>query len=87
MDKAADLLRTARAENPRVYFFHIYLAGALGLRGDIDEARAALTESISTFRSQRSTSLTRWRAAQLPWIDNPAFVALRAQRLTLAFAT
>jgi TolB-like protein/DNA-binding winged helix-turn-helix (wHTH) protein/Tfp pilus assembly protein PilF len=78
MDKAADLLRRARAENPRVYFFHIYLAGALGLRGDIDEARAALTESIQL--KPEVNSLTRWRAAQ-PWIDNPAFVALRGSTI------
>ena len=26
LDKAADLLRQARAENPRVYFFQLYLA-------------------------------------------------------------
>jgi TolB-like protein/DNA-binding winged helix-turn-helix (wHTH) protein/Tfp pilus assembly protein PilF len=78
VDKAADLLRRARVENPRVYFFQIYLAGALGLRGDIDEARAALTEAIRL--KPEVNSLVRWRAAQ-PWIDNPAFAALRANTI------
>ena len=78
LDKAADLLRQARAENPRVYFFQLYLAGALGLRGDIDEARAALTEAIRL--KPEVTSLSRWKAAQ-PWIDNPAFAALRDSTL------
>ena len=78
LDKATDLLRKARAENPRVYFFQIYLAGALGLRGDIDEARAALMEAIRL--KPEVNSLSRWKVAQ-PWIENPAFVALRDKTL------
>jgi adenylate cyclase len=78
LDKAADLLRQARAENPRVYFFQLYLAGALGLRGDIDEARAALTEALRL--KPEVNSLSQWKVAQ-PWIDNPAFVALRDSTL------
>jgi TolB-like protein/DNA-binding winged helix-turn-helix (wHTH) protein/Tfp pilus assembly protein PilF len=78
LDKAADLLRQARAENPRVYFFHLYLAGALGLSGDIGEARAALTEAIRL--KPEVNSLSRWKVAQ-PWIDNSAFAALRNSTL------
>ena len=74
VDKAADLLRKARAENPRIYFFQIYLAGVLGLRGELDEARAALAEAIRL--NPAVGSLTRWTAAQ-PWIGNPALMALR----------
>jgi adenylate cyclase len=77
-DEAADLLLRTRAENPRVYFFHIYLAGALGLRGDIDEARAALADAIRL--KPEVTSLTRWSAVQ-PWVGNPALMALRANTL------
>ncbi len=74
LDMATDLLRKARAENPRVFFFHLYLAAALGVRGDVDEARAALAEAIQL--KPAVNSLAQWSAIQ-PWIGNPAFAALR----------
>ena len=74
MDQAVDLLRKARAENPRVYFFQLYLAGALGLRGDVDEARAVLADAIRL--KPQANSLARWTALQ-PWIGNLGFMALR----------
>jgi adenylate cyclase len=46
VDQAIDLLRKARAENPRSFVFHLWLAGALGFKGDLDEARTALAEAI-----------------------------------------
>jgi len=46
VDEAIDLLRKARATSPRYRFVHINLAAALGLRGDLDEARAALAEGV-----------------------------------------
>ena len=46
VDEAVKLLRKARAGNPRLWYPHFYLAGALGLRGDLDEARALLAESL-----------------------------------------
>jgi len=46
VDEAIDLLRKARAENPRFWFIHFWLAGALGLKGDLDEARIALADSL-----------------------------------------
>ena len=73
-EKAADLLRTARAENPRVYYFQLWLAGALGLRGDIDEARTALADAVK-LRPQVN-SLALWNASQ-PWIGNSTLAALR----------
>ena len=45
-DQAIDFYRKARAENPRLYQFAFWLAAALGLRGDIDAAKAALEESL-----------------------------------------
>ena len=78
VDMATDLLRKARAENPRVFFFHLYLAAALGVRGDIDEARAALAEAIQL--KPAVNSLAQWSAIQ-PWIGNPAFAALRDRTL------
>jgi adenylate cyclase len=46
VDQAVDLLRRARSANPRWWSIPHWLAGALGLRGELDEAKAALAESI-----------------------------------------
>jgi adenylate cyclase len=72
VDEAIDLLRKARAANPRFWFIHLALAGALGLKGDLDEAKAALAEAIK-LRPEVS-SMARYRA-QLPW-GNPQYWAL-----------
>jgi TolB-like protein/DNA-binding winged helix-turn-helix (wHTH) protein/Flp pilus assembly protein TadD len=74
VNEALDLLRKARAENPRIYFFHLYLASALGLGDNLDEARAALAEAVKL--KPEVNSLARWRDYQ-PWIDNPQHRALR----------
>jgi adenylate cyclase len=73
VDEAVDLLRKARAANPRIYVFHLHLAGALGLKGDIEEAKAALAESIKL--KPEVNSLARWRAYR-PALKNPAYRAL-----------
>jgi adenylate cyclase len=44
--EAVDLFKKARAANPRLAYIHLSLAVALGLKGDIDEARASLAEAI-----------------------------------------
>jgi adenylate cyclase len=46
VDQAIDLLRKARTAYPRLWYVHRDLAGALGLRGDLDEARAALAKAV-----------------------------------------
>ncbi len=79
-DLAADLLRKARTKDPRVWFFPIYLAAALGLQGYITEAQAALARMSQT--KAAGSSLAAWRAAQ-PWLDNPAFITMSANTLTL----
>jgi hypothetical protein len=43
-NRAIGLLRQARASNPRLFYVHLHLA--LGLKGDLDEARSALAEGI-----------------------------------------
>ena len=78
--EASNLLRKARAENPRVYFFHLYLAAALGLGEDLDEAKAALAEAIKL--KPEVNSLARWRDHQ-PWIDNPQQSALREKTVNV----
>jgi adenylate cyclase len=43
-DESVDFLRKARAANSRIWYVHLTLAGALGLRGDLDEAKASLAD-------------------------------------------
>jgi hypothetical protein len=80
VDQAIDLLRKARSANPRFYHVHLFLAGALGLKSELDEARAALAESlknkpeINSFAAQRGSD---------PWIANPPHWALRDKTLNV----
>ena len=46
VDEAITSLRTARALNPLMYYEHWWLAAALGLKGELDEARVALAKAI-----------------------------------------
>jgi adenylate cyclase len=71
-DQAIDLLRKARAANPRLWYIDLHLAGALGVNGDLEEARAALAEAINL--KSDTNSLARLRA-QFP-VANPAYWAL-----------
>ncbi|MBV9017793.1 MAG: tetratricopeptide repeat protein [Alphaproteobacteria bacterium] len=44
-DRAVDYYRKACAAAPQVAIYWLSLAGALGLKGDVDEAKAALAEA------------------------------------------
>jgi tetratricopeptide (TPR) repeat protein len=70
---ASDRLRKARDKDPRIYFFQLYLAAALGLNGDLEEAKQALAAAFKLKPEVRS--LAQWRATQ-PWITNPQHWAL-----------
>jgi hypothetical protein len=76
VDEAIKLLTKARAANQRPYFIHLWLAGALGLRGDLDDARAALAE-VAKLKPEL-TSLTQIRS-YYPWSTNPRHLALRKE--------
>jgi adenylate cyclase len=80
VDHAIDLLRTARIQNPRFWYIHAALAGALGLRGDLDEARVALAAAIEL--RPEINSLARWRT-HAPWNTNPQYWALRERTLNV----
>jgi len=73
VDRATDYLRKGRAANPRLFFIHLFLAGVLGFRGDFDEAKAALEESIKLM--PEIASMTRWHA-YVPAIKNPEYWTL-----------
>jgi|SRR6516162_2956193 tetratricopeptide (TPR) repeat protein len=59
VDQAIDLLRRARAANPRWYAIPLWLAGALGLKGELDEARALLAEAIKLRPEMNSLAQAR----------------------------
>jgi adenylate cyclase len=78
VDKAAALYRKARAANPRYWFVHLWLAGTLGLKGELDEARSALAEGLRL--KPEVGSIARLRA-EAPWHTNPQFTALAEKTL------
>jgi tetratricopeptide (TPR) repeat protein len=80
VDQAIDLFRKARAANPRVFYLHLWLAGALGLNGDLDEARAALAESLKL--KPEANSLAAW-SASTPWITYPPYWTLREKTVNV----
>ena len=75
-DQATDLLRRGRAANPRYWYIHFWLAGALGFKGDLYEARVALAKAIEL--NPEVTSLARYNF-QHPWEIDPAYLTLRAK--------
>ena len=79
-DQAIDLLQTARAANPRLWVPYLYLAGAYGLKNDLDKARSALAESLRLKPALRSVSRMR---AENPWLSNPQYWALQEKTLNL----
>jgi adenylate cyclase len=79
-DEAVRLFRKACAANPTAYYLHLNLAGALGLRGDLDEARLAIAEALR--RKPEVNSLGRYRALT-PWITNSRHWALRDKTLNV----
>jgi tetratricopeptide (TPR) repeat protein len=72
-DEAVDFMRKARAGNPRVYQFPLFLAAALGLRGDIDEAKSALADFLKFKPEINSIAKVR---AHFPAFENPRIMAI-----------
>jgi hypothetical protein len=80
VDQAIDLLQTARAANARLWVPYFYLAGAYGLKDDLDRARSALAESLRLKPALRSVARMR---AENPWLSNPQYWALQEKTLNL----
>jgi adenylate cyclase len=80
LDQAIELLRKARAANPPALGTLLSLAGALGLRGDLHEARAEIAEASKL--KPEVNSLAAWRACA-PWIANPPCWALREKTVNV----
>jgi tetratricopeptide (TPR) repeat protein len=80
VDQSIDLYRKAIAANPSAWYCHLDLAAALGLRGDLDEARAQLAESLRL--NPGIKSIARFRAA-FPWIPGPDYSRLAEKTINL----
>ena len=80
VDQAIDLLQTARAAKSRWWVPYFYLAGAYGLKSDLDRARSALGESLRLKPALRSVARMR---AENPWLSNPQYWALQEKTLNL----
>jgi adenylate cyclase len=73
VEPAIELARKACVTNPRLYFTHMLLAAALGLKGERNEAKAALAEGIKVRPDFNSLARLREYCA---W-GNFRFLALR----------
>jgi adenylate cyclase len=80
LDPAIELFDRVRAASPRFWDVHMWLAGAFGLAGDLDGARAELAKAERL--KPEIDSLARWRAYQ-PWITLPQYQALREGTLNV----
>jgi adenylate cyclase len=78
-EKAIELARKGCVGSPRLYFTHMFLAAGLGLKGEIEDAKAALAEAIKV--RPELNSLARLRA-YATW-GNPQYLALRESTITL----
>jgi TolB-like protein/Tfp pilus assembly protein PilF len=76
LNEAIDTLRKAQASNPRFWQLSLWLAAALGLRGDEDEARAALAEAIKLHPEASSLAQLRKDIAYGRLFDNPRYAAV-----------
>ena len=75
-DEAVDLFMKARMLSADIWYVHLDLAGALGLRGDIEEAKLELAEALKL--KPEVNSIARWRAiAVTQGFGHPQFQALR----------
>jgi adenylate cyclase len=73
VDEAIDFLIKSRATNPQVWWVHYGLAGALGLKGNHEEGRTALAESLKL--KPEINSLAQYYAIR-PWKSSPQAYAL-----------
>jgi adenylate cyclase len=80
VDEAIDILRRARAENPGLNYVHFALAGALGLKGDIEEAKLELVEAI---RLKPEFNTLKRIVAGVPYFANPKGWALREKTINV----
>jgi len=84
-DEAMSFLRKARAQNLRIWFIRLSLAGGLGLTGDPEEASSEIAEALKL--KPEISSIAKWRAylattghGFAPWqelMDETVYTGLR----------
>ncbi len=79
LDQAIDYFIKSRAANPRVWWVHYYLAGALGLKGDLNAGGAALAESLKL--KPEVNSITQYYLVKT-WYLDPKALALEDKTLS-----
>jgi tetratricopeptide (TPR) repeat protein len=77
LDEAIDLLNKAKTANAHFFWVHMYLAVAYGLRGDIDDAHAALADMMQN--SPRYRTLAELRKSPGLRMSDPAIASLMEQ--------
>jgi adenylate cyclase len=81
LDEAIDLLRKALVANPRGSFDRLmWLAGALGLRGDLTEAKSAIAHAIEL--KPEISSIAQFRE-HTNYTADPAYWALREKTVNV----
>jgi adenylate cyclase len=76
VDAAIKTLKEGRAANPDFPWTHYVLAAALGMNGEIDEAKAALAEFVKLKPELSSFSQLRAFQASRLEMQNPQYIAL-----------
>jgi adenylate cyclase len=77
LDDAIEFLEKAQAANAHFWFIPMRLAAALGLKGDIDRAKAALAEALKLKPEMRS--LAEVHRLDAAYQNNPRYVELWAR--------
>ncbi len=75
-DEAIDFLIKARSANPNVPSHLLLLAAALGLKGDIDDAKPSLAEWLKRKPDSKSIADLRTSGASFSYMSHPQYVAL-----------
>jgi tetratricopeptide (TPR) repeat protein len=79
LSEAIEFLEKAKAANSNFYYIPLALAAAFGLRGDIDQAKAALAEALKLKPEMRS--LAEVHRGNPAYQSNPRYVELWARTM------
>jgi adenylate cyclase len=79
IEEAIELFRKGHSINPKGGGTTTLLAAALGLKGDVDEAKAILAEAFKL--PPEATSFARMNVVWANWNASPQYVALREKTI------